>query len=199
MKFNPVPVIAALWLLSLFAFSQVVSAQQKEDPAFRLLLKNGSITPEKNITADKVKELDRKMARTDGKSFLVIQFENIPTAAERKQLQQAGIELLDYIPNKAYTATVTRSLDSGLLHKVNARAIIELTPEQKMQPDLAKGIYPPWAVKVGGTVEVWISFPASFSFTVVYAALLLKNFDITTTKLASYRIIGLQISQNRVA
>ena len=46
-----------------------------------------------------------------GKSFIVIQFESIPTEKEKQQLKQEGIELLDYIPNNAYTATVTGSLN----------------------------------------------------------------------------------------
>ncbi|MEI9913396.1 MAG: S8 family serine peptidase, partial [Bacteroidota bacterium] len=192
MKPNPIPLITALLLLSFSTLAQV-------GHKFDLLLKNGTIIPEKNITADKINELDRKMVKADGKSFLVIQFEKIPAETERKQLQQAGIELLDYIPNNAYTVTVTGSLNTALLQQLNARSVIALTPEQKMQPDLAKGIYPPWAVKVGGTVDVWISFPKTFSFTAVSAELLQKNFDIITTKLVAYRIIGLRIPMNRVS
>jgi len=156
MKSNPIPLITALLLLSFSTLAQ-------EGHKFDLLLKSGSVIPEKNITADKITELDRKSVKADGKSFLVIQFENIPSEAERKQLQQAGIELLDYVPNNAYTVTVTGSLNTALLQQVKARSVIALTPEQKMQPSLAKGIYPAWAVKVGGTVDVLISFPKTFS------------------------------------
>jgi hypothetical protein len=192
MKFNPVPVLAALLLLSSATVAQ-------QDNQFRLFLKNGAITPEKNITADKINELNGKMPRTAGKSFLIIQFEKIPTEAERRQLQQAGIELLDYVPNNAYTVTVTGSLNTSLLQQVKARAIVALTPEQKMQPSLAAGIYPSWAIKVGGTIDVLISFPKTFSFGTVSAELRQKNFDIITTDLISYRIIGLRIAMNRVS
>jgi hypothetical protein len=185
-------VIAALLLLTLFASAQ-------SEPQFRLLLKNGPVIPEKNITTEKIAEVDRKSAKTDGKSFFVIQFEKIPSATERKQLQQGGIELLDYIPNNAYTATVTGTLSSVLLEQVKARAVVSLTPEQKMQPGLAKGIYPSWAVKVGGTVDVWISFPKTFSFDAVNAVLKQKNIDVISTKLTAYRIIGLRIATQRLA
>jgi hypothetical protein len=191
MKFNPVPVLAAFLLLS-------VTASAQQDHRYDLLLKTGPVIPEKNITADKISALDRKVSRTGGKSFLIIQFDKIPSATERKQLQQAGIELLDYVPNNAYTATVTGSLNSALLEQVKARAVIALTPEQKMQADIAKGIYPAWAIKVGGTLDVWISFPKTFSFGDVSAELTQKNFDIITTQLLSYRIIGLRIPMNRL-
>ena len=192
MKFNPVPVLAALLLLSCAAVAQ-------QDNPFKLFLKNGPITPEKNITADKINELTRKTPQTNGKSFLVIQFEKIPTEAERKQLSRAGIELLDYVPNNAYTVTVTGSLNLSLLQQVKARAIVALTPEQKMQSSLAAGDYPPWAVKVGGTVDVLISFPKTFFPEEVSKEIRQKNFDIITTDLFSYRIIGLRVPQNRVS
>ncbi|MDP4261023.1 MAG: S8 family serine peptidase [Bacteroidota bacterium] len=191
MKFNPVPVLAALLLLSFTSSAQ-------EDHQFDLLLKSGKITPEKNITADKISELDRKVSRTAGKSFLVIQFDKVPSETERRQLQQAGIELLDYIPNNAYTVTVTGSLNSVLLEQVKARAVIALTPTQKMQPDLANGIYPAWAIKAGGTIDVWVSFPKTFSFGAVSTEITQRNFDIITTQLISYRIIGLRIAINRL-
>lgn len=194
MKFNPVPVIAALLLLSSVGAAQ----QSQSDGRYRLLLKNGSIIPEKNITADKIEELNRRVSQTNGKSFFVIQFEKIPTDTERKLLHDAGIELLDYVPNNAYTATVTGSLNTALLSQVQARAVVTLTPEQKMQPLLAAGNFPAWAVKVGGTVDVLISFPKTFSIEEVTKEIRQRNFDIVSSDLASYRIMGLRLAQNRV-
>jgi hypothetical protein len=192
MRFNPIPLLTALLLLSLSSLAQ-------QDRKYELLLKSGSVIPEKNISADKINELARKAPQAQGKLFLVIQFEKIPTEEERNQLQQAGIELLDYVPNNAYTVTVTGALNTTLLGQVKARAIIALTPEQKMQPDLANGVYPAWAVKVVGMVDVWISFPKTFSFETVKAELQKKNFDIITTKLNAYRILGLRLSTQRLS
>lgn len=191
MKFNPVPVIAALLLLS-------ISSQAQEDIKYKLSLKNGAIIPEKNITTDKINELNRKVPQAGGRSFLIIQFETIPAEAQRNQLKQAGIELLDYVPNNAYTATVTGSLNTTLLLQVKARAIVALTPEQKMSPSLASGIYPPWAVKVGGTVDVQASFPKTFSYQTVSTELQQKNIDIVGTTLIAYNIVTLRVSTQRL-
>jgi hypothetical protein len=113
-------------------------------------------------------------------------------------LQQAGIELLDYVPNNAYTVTVAGLLNTDLLTQVKARAVIALTPEQKMQPSLAKGIYPAWAEKTGGTVDVWISFPKTFSFETAVNELKKKNIDILSTLYKDYRVIALRISTSRL-
>jgi hypothetical protein len=145
MRPNPIPVIAALLLLSL-------SLTAQDESRYQLLLKSGSFIPQKNITADKLNQFNREAARTVGKTFAVLQFENIPTTAERQQLKEAGIELLEYIPHNAYTVTITGSLNTELLTQIKARAVVELSPEQKMQPELAKGTIPAWAVKVAGTI-----------------------------------------------
>ncbi len=191
MRFNPVPVIAALLLLSIAAAAQ-------QDPRFRLFLQTGPIIPEKNIVAAGIDELNRKAPQTNGKSFLIIQFEAIPSDAERKQLAQAGIDLLDYIPNNAYTATVKGALNTSSLLQAKARSVIALTPEQKMQPDIAAGNYPSRSVKVAGTLDVLISFPRSFSYEEVSSVIRQMNFEVIASDRAAYRIIGLRVAQNRL-
>jgi hypothetical protein len=191
MKFRPIPLLTACLLL-------VLSTSAQESRKSQLLLKNGAVVPEKNVSPDKINALEAKLAKTDGKSFFVIQFENLPSESERRRLLQGGIELLDYIPNNAYTATSNSKLSFELLQQVKARAVITLTPEQKMQPALAKGIYPPHAIKLAGTIDIWISFPKSFSYQLVSAALQQANFEIIGTKLIAYRIVALRVPIQRV-
>ena len=191
MKPNPISLMAALLLFSL-------SLAGQNDSRYNLLLKSGTFIPQKNITADKLDQFNRKAVRTTGKTFAVIQFENIPTPEEKKQLQEAGIELLEYIPNNAYTVTITGSLNTNLLTQVKARAVVELSAEQKMQPELVKGNFPLWAVKVAGTVDVWISFPKSFTYETITEELKNRNFDIITAVYKDYRIVGLRIAATRL-
>ena len=101
MRPNPIPLIAAFLVL----FSRSLSAQ--DDSRYNLLLKSGAFIPHKNITDDKLNQFNRKAIRATGKTFAVIQFEHIPAVSEKKQLLEAGIELLEYIPNNAYTVTIT--------------------------------------------------------------------------------------------
>src|SRR6185369_3851998 len=146
MRIHPVPLIAAFLLFSFYAFSQ-------KDSDYNLLLKSGSTPTQKNISTDLVKQFNQKTTRVDGIAFTVIQFEHIPTANERQQLLQSGIELLDYIPANTYTASVKGPLNETLLLSVKARSIIELTPQQKMPVFLANGIVPAWSVKTPGTAD----------------------------------------------
>ncbi|MBL7720776.1 MAG: hypothetical protein JNK98_02155, partial [Chitinophagaceae bacterium] len=191
MRFYPIPLMAFVLLLSLS-----VSAQ--DDSRFSLLLKSGTIVPPKNITAENIDNYNRVASRTNGKALAVIQFEQIPSPAERLQLKQAGIELLDYVPNNAYTATITGSLEKGQLLNFKVRSVIELTPVQKMQPELAASMFPAHAIKVAGTVDVWISFPTSYVFEEVKDQLAQKNIDVIGSRLKEYRILELRIASGRL-
>lgn len=195
MRAYSVPVIAAM-LLFYSSYGQV----QKNSPEekYRLSLKSGSFIPQKNIEADKINNVSAKAQRVSGKYLVVIQFENIPNEKEKAQLKQAGIELLDYIPNNAYSATVTGSPASDILKQVKARAVVEMTPEMKMEPRLVTSNFPAWAIKIPGTIDVWISFPKTFSFEEITKELKAKNFDALSTTWKDHRIIELRTAVNRL-
>ena len=151
MKIRPVPLIITLVVLSFSALSQ-------QDLTYHVFLKGGSFIPQRNITPDFARKFNRTAVRIEGRSFAIIQFEHIPTTGERQQLLKAGISLLDYVPNNAYTVSISGSMNDKTLQQLGARSVIELTPEQKMAQPLAWGVVPPWSVKVPGTADVWVRF-----------------------------------------
>ena len=186
MRFNPIPLITLCLFIGFSSLAQ-------ETSEYNLLLRSGAIVPEKNITPEKLNLFNNKAARAANKTLAVIQFEQIPTPAERQQLLQQGIELLDYIPNFAYTVTIDGSLSSDILNRFKARSVIELSAVQKMQPELAVGNFPSWSIKVAGMVDVWISFPKTFSFETVKNELQQKGFELISTEFIDYRIIALRV------
>jgi Subtilase family/Secretion system C-terminal sorting domain len=191
MRSNPIPLITVCLLLSLSSLAQ-------PDSRYNISLQSGNIIPEKNITAEKLDQFNRTALRSSGQTFAIIQFEQIPGPNERLKLSQQGIELLDYIPNNAYTVTITGTLNTDLLTQVKARSVISLSANQKIQSQLAKGNYPSWAVKSPGTIDVWISFPRSFSFETVQQELQNKGFDISSAQNKNYRVIALRVAVTRL-
>jgi hypothetical protein len=191
MKIHPVLLVTTFVVFSLHALSQ-------QDSAYRLFLKNGSFVPQKNINTDFARGFNRRSSRFEGRSFAIIQFEHIPTAEERRQLLNAGISLLDYIPNNTYTVSIKGSLNDKILKQARARSVIELSPEQKMAQPLAWGVAPPWSVKVPGTVDVWIRFLKILSSESVVEELRQKNFDILSDVYKEYHIISLRVPMQRL-
>jgi hypothetical protein len=191
MKFNPIPLMTACLLVS-------ISSRAQEEVKYRLQLQEGAFIPTKNISTDQLGQFGKQLKRVGGKGLVIIQFETVPTSEQKKQLAQSGIELLDYIPNNAFTATLTNTADLVLLQRMNARAILEPTPRQKMQGKLAQGIFPPHAIKVQNAIDLWISFPKSFSFEEVVSEFNKNNVEVISTVYKNYRIIAIRISQQRL-
>src|SRR5688572_20672117 len=191
MRIHPIPFTNLLCLFSILSFSQ-------KDTSSALQLRSGRIITERNITAENVKIFTERLQKVNGKSFAVLQFDQIPSDAKKQQLAAAGVRLLEYIPNNAYTICLTKNVDHTVLQIAGARSILELSPEQKMHPALAKGIFPSWAIRTPGMVDVWISFPKSLSFEELQRLLMERNFQITTTEYKEFHVVGLKIAISRI-
>ena len=192
MRSNPISLIAALLLIT-----TGVSAQ--DSTRHHLYLKSGIIAPIENITTERLDRFNHTASRTSGKSFAVLQFNQLPTAAQRQLLAAHGIELLDYIPDFAYTVSISGNADLLTLQSCGARSLIDLLPTQKMQTSLAKGIIPAWAGGASGMVMCWISFPRSFSAAAVKQQLREKQFEVTSDLYSTYRILAVQTPKERLS
>lgn len=196
MRSNPVPLIAILLMTCFASFAQV-NAQTPGDERYRVSLKSGSFIPSHNITDEKIGDMNRAAHRPGEKSFVIIQFEILPGESEKLQLRQAGIELLDYVPNNAYSAIVVGSLNISVLKKARSRAIFELSAEQKLEPQLALDIFPA-AANVAGTVDLWVSFPRSYSYEAVKKEMQSGGFDIISIHLKLYHILVVRTPKSRI-
>ena len=180
-------------LLLLFLFSYSLCFAQTRT----ILLTSGNVSPEANISQHVLDSFNLEAARINFKTSAVLQFTSLPDATKRKILSAAGIELLDYLPDNAYTVSIAGRLTLSPLQEAGAVSLFQLTPLQKMESRLKKTI-PAWASKIEGTVDLWISFPATFSTAEVLENLKAFNAEILSTDKAAYHIIALRIAKNRI-
>ena len=89
-------------------------------------------------------------------------------------------------------------MDANTLKQFNARALIEPSAVQKMHPKLFTGDLPGWALKSGGSVNVWISFARSFDLQLVKNELARLNFDIESDIYKDYRVLSITLSLTRL-
>ena len=181
-----------LLLLVLLLFA----AQLFSQPIF---LRSGTLRLEQNITQRSLDSFSKTSPRFAGRFFAVLQFDHLPTAEEKTRLAASGIELLDYLPENAYTVSLSGSLSAKTLQGLRAKALFQLSPQQKMQEYFAKGQIPSWAVQVAGTVDVWLSFYQTLDAAVVLQQLQALNVDVLSTEHLSYRIVSLRMAANRIA
>jgi hypothetical protein len=183
-------------LIFVAALSVATNAQPRKD--YKVLLKSGAFTPERNVSADPNRPSGFRLSNAGQKSLVIIQFEDIPTEAERNQLKSEGIELLEYLPNYAYTATIAGSGNLRALARTKGRAVVELSAEQKMHPGLVVGSIPPHAYATPGKVDLWISYPKSFTYEEVRNALGTMNFDIISDQFQAYHVLAVRIPASQL-
>lgn len=165
---------------------------------YKIVLRNGTLNPEKNISENRLREINTRLVPIFKKSFVVIQFETSPTEQVRQELKAAGIELLDYVPNNAYTATVTGTLSNPSLVKSGARAVIPLSPAQKMSVALVNRTIPAHAKKVRGFVDVWVNFTKSFTVDEVQEALQSEHYEILSSVYQPYQILEIRVPEDKL-
>lgn len=126
----------------LFFFSPVVLfAQENKD--YRVKLNSGGFfIPVENTKRIESNSVLLANSLFSGKFYLTIQFWSLPDDATKDRLRNAGIQLIDYIPNLSYTTTVAAGTLTLLFSGgFNIRSIFQLTAEQKTVPALLKGTF----------------------------------------------------------
>jgi hypothetical protein len=185
------------WLHLIFVMmllNPIVYAQKHSN--HKLYLRNGTIIPPANISDLPTGASSRENAGTG--RIVIIQFNAIPDEQSVGWLKDAGIVLLDYVPENAYTAMVHGVIDSSVLVRTNARSAIELTAAQKIHPDLLGSRIPEHAVVVAGKVDVVINFPRTIPVDNVKKELESREIEIISTTRSRYQIIEARVGTDRL-
>lgn len=121
-----------------------------------ILLKSGSFIPAENISSiTKNSEVFQK-SLYGNKHFVTIQFHALPDQAEKDRIKAAGIELIDYIPNTAYTASVPHDFNLSVFKSFTFRSVFQFSTEQKIFPGFLTGEVPAHAIKRPGYADVTV-------------------------------------------
>ncbi len=142
--------IARLFLF-LF-FPGILFAQQKND--YSINLHSGKFIPTENSTSLSKKSPTFKKSLFGDVYYVTIQFNELPGQSTKEKLSEAGIQLFDYIPNYAYTASIPENIELNSLSLFNIRSIFQFTSEQKTVPALLKGEIPAHAIRNLNYVDI---------------------------------------------
>ena len=170
-----------------------VTAQHNR--AYNLYLSSGTIAPVPGLElARKRTGIALRATEESGGQFVIIQFFNIPGETEVARLRNAGITLLDYIPNNAYTAIVPGEPDRGVLQAAGVRAILELEPAQKIQSALLGPSLPAHAVREAGKVDVRINYIRTMAAADVLKELSSRSVQVLSENLSAYQLIEARVA-----
>ena len=137
-------------LLLFFPFC--LTAQVGQD--YNMLLHSGKFIPQENISAISKVSPVFQQSLFNGRHYVVIQFKTLPTQIQKDNLKSIGVELIDYIPNNAYTASVSADINISTFKSSLFRAVFQFKPQDKAAADLLSGNVPTHAIKIPGYADV---------------------------------------------
>ena len=141
-------------LVLIIFFPAFLSAQGTQD--YTIQLKSGKFIPQENIISiTKDADVFQKSFFT-GKNYVTIQFFSLPDQEMKTRLAAAGIVLIDYIPNNAFTASVSSGFNLAEFKSFPFRSVFQFSADQKAIPEILTSKVPQYAIKIAGTADVTV-------------------------------------------
>lgn len=145
------------FLIALFSFGGNESILSIKDSSnYEIKLKSGEFTPD---VTDDFGKVSRQLSATENQEsvYRMIQFYDIPTLREKENLNKSGIELISYIPNKAFYAKIPTHILSSDLARLNIRSVFVIQEEFKLSSELTAETLPEWAV-AGDNIKLKVKY-----------------------------------------
>lgn len=126
----------------------------QSDSSFAIQLQSRQFTP----GADLESGLDLLRSASTERVHVLLQLWDAPDSAAATLLAESGIRLLNYIPHKAWFASVPRSLKSEDPVIPLIRWIGAILPEDKVPSEVLRGQIGTWALRERNRVALDVSF-----------------------------------------
>ena len=182
-------------LLALIFFPGFLFAQDNFDHS--ILLKSGSFIPAENARSVTKKAEVFQKSLFNSRHYVTIQFKVLPDQAIKDQLSAAGIQLIDYIPNNALTASVSRDFSLSRFRSFPLRSVFQFSAEQKTIPEILTGNVPVHAIKNAGYADVTVITYEKLSAAAIANAL--NAIDATIIEdMPVFRSFTIRVSQNNL-
>ena len=162
LSFTPNRICMRIFYTPLIAFACLflsglsINAQNQQD--YQLLLRAGEFEPQANLKDFLSQPGVDPAEQYLGQYFRIIQFEEIPTAEKRQQLESLGVILTDYLPRNAYFASIPANWDRSQLQNFNVRAVLPVLPHYKMTHTIYTRNFPKWALQDNGQLDINVSY-----------------------------------------
>ncbi len=123
--------ITSLFWVCLLTFGFIYSQKAPD-----LLLKNERVSLPENASSFAKEFVPQSGDSWDGRFYLIVQFDHLPSQGEQDQIKAYGIRLLGYLPKNAYIVSIPMGFDLNLLLSFGARSFMEPDHRAKLSRDL---------------------------------------------------------------
>lgn len=129
--------------------------------------------------------------------YRFVQFYSIPTDSDKSAIEAAGIELLEYIPNYTYIASLPVGITVNTLTALNVRSIHPIETTYKVGQRIQDEEYPDWSVTKYGTVLLSVALFDDVEYSSALA-LLEKNGVRTREHLDHVNMVFVEINPSEI-
>ncbi len=143
-----------------------------------LLIRSGKFIPQKNLNDFLINQRVAGNELFGNSYFRLIQFENIPTDQQKKELADNGIRLISYMPNYAFMAQINVSSNLRSLENSGVRSVLTIDPVWKLSNSLNNAEYPEHALINEKEIILIVKYYKGLSADAVSASLLQNGFQI---------------------
>jgi len=113
-----------------------------------------------------------------GRYYRFIQFEDGVRKADISALEDAGVRLLEYIPQHTYLASLSLNAEQSDLVRLKARAIWKSSAAQRSASDVSQQSLPDWAIEDGRAL-LMIKYYQDIDLATVLQSLQEDKIDVT--------------------
>ena len=153
-----------------------------------ILFRSGNYVPE----AGTDKFINNKQAFQsclyDGNYYALMQFNILPSKAEKLSLKNAGIILGDFIPNNAFYAQVPAGINGEIFKKMKIRSIVPVPVNSKIEPMLLGNNIPAHVEKSPGILDIKVKYHGTIGYAAAETAIRASGADVLSHSTTSSTI-----------
>jgi PKD repeat protein len=123
------------FLVVLMCLSNLLFSQ-KHIGNFDQLLVTGTKTPVENFNTFLISPEIARNEIIQNQFYRLIQFFEIPTELEKRIIEEAGIQLFDYLPHQTYVASIPTNFSKEKIRDLSIRSVTKLEAIQKITPSI---------------------------------------------------------------
>ena len=185
-----------LLLFFISIFQNKAFAQYSNSP-YLVNLKTEQVLLSENIkTQDWTTDVETAEV-INGKVYRLLQFYEMPTTEQKRNIKAAGIELLDYIPNRAYVAALPKNLETAELEALQVRSISKIKSAWKQSEEVRYQNFGGWAMQ-RNTVNLSVRFHKNLKWESIVTKM--DNAGIRVTKTSDFmHLIHVNVPLSKVA
>ncbi|GAA3626782.1 S8 family serine peptidase [Flavivirga jejuensis] len=158
-------------------FFSVTSLSANSSSGYEIIFKSEKFTPKVTTNFGKA-IIPQSTEKNQGFIYRLIQFYTIPNNAEKQLIKHAGIELLSYIPNKAFIAKIQKNVSALHFEGLNIRSLLTIEGRFKLSPELTKSELPEWAIR-GNDIMLNVKYYSKTDKESLIESITMKNGKVT--------------------